>query len=59
MKPTFKHYLLKPVAWILLLLGDLLCSAGMMIQLAIPFEKAYSIVRQDSLDQWNAVWKKV
>lgn len=53
-----KYHLLKPITWTILLIGDILCSTGMMIELAIPFEKAYSIVRKDSLKQWKAIWEK-
>lgn len=51
-----KHILLKPIAWTLLFIGDLLIAAEESFRLKIPFKGHFACYRNISQLRWDSAW---
>lgn len=50
------HYLLKPIAWTMILIGDFLIAAEESHHLRIPFKGHFACYRNISNNRWNQAW---
>lgn len=52
------HYLLKPIAWTMILIGDFLIAAEESRRLGMQFKGNFACYRNISQLRWNDAWGK-